>query len=74
MKTRHKQKTEASGYATVAIFSIVALVMTLIMLNTRTLAQLKGEIQLIDQRQTEFLANKSTLTYTNLPPKTVVTP
>ncbi|MBT5709109.1 MAG: hypothetical protein HOI66_22545, partial [Verrucomicrobia bacterium] len=71
MKTRHKQITEASGYATVAIFSIVALVMTLIMLNTRTLAQLKGEIQLIDQRQTEFLENKSTLIYTNLPPKTV---
>jgi hypothetical protein len=74
MKIRHKRTIQTKGYATVAIFSIVALVVTLIMLNTRALARLKGEIQLIDQRQTEFLANKSTLTHTNLPPKTVVTP
>jgi len=74
MKIRLKQTAESKGYATVAIFSIVALIVTLILLNTRTLAQLKREIQLIDQRQTELLANKSTLTHTNLPPKTVVTP
>lgn len=74
MRPRQKHATKADGYATVAIFAIVALVVTLLLINSRTLTRLKKEIQLIDQRQTNFLVTNSTLSHTNQPPKTVNTP
>lgn len=74
MRIRHTQSQASDGYATVAIFAIVALAVSLIVLNSRTLTHLKREIQLIDKRQTELLAINSPLTHTNQPPKTVNTP
>lgn len=73
MKRPRPAEKKNSGYATVAIFALVALVITLAIVNARSLAQLRREISLIDSQQTERLAQQSKLSYTNFPPETVNT-
>ena len=73
MNLRRPIRNDRAAYATVAIFALVALVITLAIVNARSLAQLRREIRLIDEQQIERLAKQSRLIYTNLPPQSVNT-
>lgn len=76
MKTSNQKdpKKADRGYATVAVFALVALVVALLIANARTLTALKRELRLIETRQELRLENQSTKEHTNRPAEDVSLP
>ena len=72
-RPRDSKKAER-GYATVAVFALVALVVVLLIANARTLTALKRELRLIETRQELRLENQSTKEHSNRPAEDVSLP
>ncbi|MCS1411586.1 MAG: hypothetical protein M2R45_04786 [Verrucomicrobia subdivision 3 bacterium] len=73
MNIRTRTTRNRDGYATVVMTAILALVLSLTVMNTKILANLSGEIRLIERRQSEALKNNWQDTHANLLPNTVIT-
>ena len=74
MRIRPPIRRDSDAYLTIAMFALVALVLTLIMVNVRSLTLLKREIRLIEQRQLERLENQPTYLDTKSTPEGVNIP
>ncbi len=65
------RRHRSSGYATVVAFALVGLMILIVVGNLHVLANLRNEVDLIDQRQQKILEEKILAVDTNLPPATV---
>lgn len=63
--------SRSDGYATLAIFAIVGLIMLFLASGVRILTDLRSEIRLIEQRQIERFNEKPLPLDTNPPPEVV---